>query len=69
MNNAVEGYVIELNTTQKAKLVENFDQLKGMKYAKTTPKAFTKKRLVLTGDDIKEYPSHTNFTTDHRDFC
>jgi hypothetical protein len=48
-----EGYVIELNTTQKAKLVENFDHLKSMKYAKTTPKAFTEKGLYMLATILK----------------
>ena len=48
-----EGYVIELNTMQKAKLVENFDHLKSMKYAKTTPKAFTEKGLYMLATILK----------------
>ena len=63
-----EGYVIEISAKQKAKLVENFDQLKNMKYAKTIPKAYTEKGLYAA-DDFKECPSHTNFSADHRDFC
>jgi len=38
---------LKLDTTQKAKLVENFDHLKSMKYAKTTPKAFTEKGMYM----------------------
>jgi hypothetical protein len=49
----LEGYVIELNPTQKAKRVENFDQLKSMKYAKSTPKAFTEKGLYMLATTLK----------------
>ncbi|MBL6647247.1 MAG: hypothetical protein ISP68_04750, partial [Flavobacteriaceae bacterium] len=41
-------------------------------YQATASTAYTslyRKRLVYAGDDIKEYPSHTNFTAYHKTFA
>ena len=48
-----EGYLIELNEKEKKQLVENFDHLQSLKYAKTNPKAFSEKGLYMLATILK----------------
>jgi len=48
-----ESYIIQLNASEKKKLVENFHHLQTMKYAKTNPKAFTEKGLYMLATILK----------------
>ena len=48
-----EGYILELNEREKNELVENFDHLQPLKYAKTNPKAFTEKGLYMLATILK----------------
>ena len=48
-----EGYLIELNDQEKKQLVENFDHLQSLKYAKINPKAFSEKGLYMLATILK----------------
>lgn len=48
-----EGYLTELNDEEKKQLVENFDQLQSLKYAKTNPKAFSEKGVYMLATILK----------------
>lgn len=48
-----EGYILELNEREKNELVENFDHLQPLKYAKINPKAFTEKGLYMLATILK----------------
>ena len=50
-----ESYIIQLNTLEKKKLVENFHHLQSLKYAKTNPKAFTEKGLYMLATILKSH--------------
>ena len=47
------GYILELNEREKNELVENFDHLQPLKFAKTNPKAFTEKGLYMLATILK----------------
>ena len=46
-------YTIALTASEKKELVENFHHLQPLKYAKTTPKAFTEKGLYMLATILK----------------
>lgn len=48
-----EGYLTELNDEEKKQLVENFDHLQSLKYAKTNPKAFSEKGVYMLATILK----------------
>lgn len=48
-----EGYILELSEREKKELVENFDHLQPLKFAKTNPKAFTEKGLYMLATILK----------------
>lgn len=48
-----QGYHFELDEIEKAKLVENFDHLEKLKFAKSLPKAFTEKGLYMLATILK----------------
>jgi len=48
-----EGYLTELNEEEKKQLVENFDHLQSLKYAKTNPKAFSEKGVYMLATILK----------------
>jgi len=48
-----EGYLTELNDEEKKQLVQNFDHLQSLKYAKTNPKAFSEKGVYMLATILK----------------
>ena len=48
-----EGFLTELNDEEKKQLVENFDHLQSLKYAKTNPKAFSEKGVYMLATILK----------------
>jgi len=48
-----DGYIITLNKSEKAELVENFDQFRNLKHAAASPKAFTEKGLYMLATILK----------------
>lgn len=48
-----KGYILGLNEREKNELVENFDHLQPLKFAKTNPKAFTEKGLYMLATILK----------------
>ena len=48
-----EGNLKELNDEEKKQLVENFDHLQSLKYAKTNPKAFSEKGVYMLATILK----------------
>ena len=47
------GYVFELEKAEKAKVVENFDHLKNLKYSAANPTAFTERGLYMLATILK----------------
>ena len=48
-----DGYVWELNGTEKNEVVENFDHLQKLKFSPQLPKAFTEKGLYMLATILK----------------
>ncbi len=48
-----EGYIIELNASEKRELVENFHRFNRQKHSTTNPKAFTEKGLYMLATILK----------------
>ena len=48
-----EGYIIELDASEKHKLVENFHRFNRQKHSTTTPKAFTERGLYMLATILK----------------
>ncbi len=48
-----EGYIIELDTSEKHELVENFHRFNRHKHSTTTPKAFTERGLYTLATILK----------------
>lgn len=48
-----DGYILELQQTEKQYVVENFDHLQGLKKSPVTPKAFTEKGLYMLATIMK----------------
>lgn len=48
-----EGYILELNTLEKNKLVTNCDRLINLKYSTVLPKAFTERGLYMLATILK----------------
>jgi len=47
------GYVFELNVSEKSKVVENFHHLQKLKFSPQFPKAFTEKGLYMLATILK----------------
>nr|DAX74624.1 MAG TPA: hypothetical protein [Caudoviricetes sp.] len=47
------GYILELQQSEKQYVVENFDHLQGLKKSPVTPKAFTEKGLYMLATIMK----------------
>ncbi|MGC4129549.1 MAG: ORF6N domain-containing protein [Bergeyella sp.] len=47
------GYIFELTKDEKQDVVENFDHLEKLKFAKSLPKAFTEKGLYMLATILK----------------
>jgi phage regulator Rha-like protein len=52
-NKFPEGYVFELQVTEKEEVVENFDHLEGLKFSPSLPKAFTERGLYMLATILK----------------
>lgn len=48
-----DGYILELQQSEKQYVVENFDHLQGLKKSPVTPKAFTEKGLYMLATIMK----------------
>ena len=48
-----EGYIIELDASEKHELVENFHRFNRQKHSTTTPKAFTERGLYMLATILK----------------
>ncbi len=48
-----KGYIFELNKKEKQELIENFDNLKNLKFSPALPKAFTEKGLYMLATILK----------------
>ena len=48
-----DGYIFELQNTEKQELVENFDRFNRMKHSTVLPKAFTEKGLYMLATILK----------------
>ena len=56
-----KGYVFELQTTEKQEVIENFDNLKPLKFSPKNPVAFTEKGLYMLATILKS-PQATQTT-------
>lgn len=56
-----EGYIIELNMSDKEGVVENFDHLQKLKFSPTLPKGFSEKGLYMIATILKS-PKATETT-------
>lgn len=56
-----EGYIFELQQTEKQYVVENFHHLENVKYSPVVPKAFTEKGLYMLATILKS-PQATQTT-------
>jgi len=52
-NKFPDGYILELTSEEKAKVVKKFDHLKKLKYSPYLPKVFTEKGLYMLATIIK----------------
>lgn len=48
-----DGYIFELNSSEKNEVVKNFDHLEKLKFTKVLPKAFTEKGLYMLATILK----------------
>ena len=48
-----DGYVIELNNSEKNELVKTFDRFESMKHSTVAPHAFTEKGLYMLATILK----------------
>ena len=48
-----DGYIIEVDDSEKIELVENFDRFKMLKHSAINPKAFTEKGLYMFATILK----------------
>lgn len=48
-----EGYIFELDETEKSEVVKNFDHLQKLKFSPQFPKAFTEKGLYMLATILK----------------
>ena len=48
-----DSYIVELDKSEKAELVENFDRFANLKHATVLPKAFTEKGLYMLATILK----------------
>ena len=48
-----EGYIWELNETEKSEVVKNFDHLQKLRFSSQFPKAFTEKGLYMLATILK----------------
>lgn len=56
-----DGYIFELQQSEKQYVVENFDHMQGLKKSPVTPKAFTEKGLYMLATILKS-PQATQTT-------
>ena len=56
-----DGYIFELTKEEKNEVIENFDNLKKLKFSPVTPKAFTEKGLYMLATILKS-PQATQTT-------
>ncbi|MDR1227382.1 MAG: ORF6N domain-containing protein [Prevotellaceae bacterium] len=52
-NKFPEGFIFDLQSTEKQQPVENFDRFKGLKHSTVTPVAFTEKGLYMLATILK----------------
>ncbi len=61
-----EGFLIQLNLSEKQELIKNFDHLQSLKFSPVNPTAFTESGLYMLATDSQEpacYPNHISYYT------
>ena len=62
-----EGYIFELDETEKSEVVKNFDHLQKLKFSPQFPKAFTEKGLYMLATILKSPKQRDLLRTEPRD--